>query len=177
MFNEYKICLPFLIYSSLNILAIVLALLHALKYLLGHFHGGLVTGPLYSSAGSLGPIPGEGTRFHRSQLRVHMPKTWHSQMYKNWKKKKKENILSESITCFHYCKSSIYVFWKLCIYKYKQKTVTLDLEITTINIYLFSASFVFSKLRKYDNTLIGDLENTEQSYIYFHYILQSFLSR
>ena len=93
MFNEYKICLPFLIYSSLNILAIVLALLHALKYLLGHFHGGLVTGPLYSSAGSLGPIPGEGTRFHRSQLRVHMPKTWHSQMYKNWKKKKKRKHL------------------------------------------------------------------------------------
>ena len=100
MFNEYKICLPFLIYSSLNILAIVLALLHALKYLLGHFHGGLVTGPLYSSAGSLGPIPGEGTRFHRSQLRVHMPKTWHSQMYKNWKKKKKKTSCPSLLLVF-----------------------------------------------------------------------------
>ena len=28
---------------------------------------------------------------------------------------------------------------------------------------------------KYDNT--GDLENTEQSYIYFHYILQLILSK
>ena len=70
-----------------------------------------MTGPLYSNAGSMGTIPGGGTRFHRPQLRVHMPKTWHSQMYKNFKKeKKKENILSESITCFHYCKSSIYLF-------------------------------------------------------------------
>ena len=53
-----------------------------------------MAGPLYSSAGSLGPIPGGGTRFHRSQLRVHMPKTWHSQMYENRKKKKKTSCPS-----------------------------------------------------------------------------------
>ena len=35
------------------------------------------------------------------------------------------------------------------------------------NVYLF-------KLWKYDNTFIGDLENTEQGHLQFHYILQLF---
>jgi len=34
--------------------------------------------------------------------------------------------------------------------------------------------FLFFKLWKYDNTFIGDLENTEQGYIECHYILQLF---
>ena len=41
----------------------------------------------------------------------------------------------------------------------------------------FLPPLIFFKLWKYDSTLTGDLENTEQSYIYFHYILQLFLSR
>ena len=36
-------------------------------------------------------------------------------------------------------------------------------------------SFLFFKLWQYDNTFTGDLENIEQSYIPFHYILQLFL--
>ena len=36
--------------------------------------------------------------------------------------------------------------------------------------------YLFFKLWKYDNTSTGDLENAEQSYIYFHFILQFALS-
>ena len=43
---------------------------------------------------------------------------------------------------------------------------------------MFFSSFLFFILWKYDNTFSGDLEDTEQSYIYFHYMLQLFfLSR
>ena len=36
-------------------------------------------------------------------------------------------------------------------------------------------SFLLFKLWKYDNTFIGNLESTEQSYIWFHCILQLFI--
>ena len=38
----------------------------------------------------------------------------------------------------------------------------------------FPLSFLIFKLLKYDNTFTGDLKNTEQSYMYFHNILQLF---
>ena len=41
----------------------------------------------------------------------------------------------------------------------------------------FFFPFLFFKLWKYDNTFTADLENTEHSYISFHYTLQLFLSR
>ena len=37
--------------------------------------------------------------------------------------------------------------------------------------WIFSLFFFF-KLSKFDNTFTGDLENTKQSYVQFHYILQ-----
>ena len=37
---------------------------------------------------------------------------------------------------------------------------------------IFISKFYFFKLWKYDNMFIGDLENIEQGYTYFHYILQ-----
>ena len=42
-------------------------------------------------------------------------------------------------------------------------------------IWLIFLIFLFFKLWKYVNTFTGDLENIEQSYIPFHYILQLFL--
>ena len=41
-------------------------------------------------------------------------------------------------------------------------------------IYNHFSFFLFFKLWKYDNTFIGDLENTEHSYIQFYHILQLF---
>ena len=38
----------------------------------------------------------------------------------------------------------------------------------------FFLSFFFFKLLNYDNTFVGDLENTEQSYILFYYTLVIF---
>ena len=43
----------------------------------------------------------------------------------------------------------------------------LEIRKTYLNFLVF-------KLGKYDNTCIGDLENTKQSYIYFHFILKLF---
>ena len=36
--------------------------------------------------------------------------------------------------------------------------------------HLFFSLLLIFKLQKYDNTFTGDLENTERSYIQFHYI-------
>ena len=49
--------------------------------------------------------------------------------------------------------------------------------IISWSFLFFSLSFLFFELWKYDNTFTGDLENTEQSYIWFYYILSLFLSR
>ena len=41
-------------------------------------------------------------------------------------------------------------------------------------IWPFFFNFNFFKLWKYDNSFTGNLENTEQGYIWCHYILQLF---
>ena len=46
-----------------------------------------------------------------------------------------------------------------------------------LKLAVFLFFFFFFKLWKYDDTFTADLENTEHSYIQFHYILQLFLSR
>ena len=58
------------------------------------------------------------------------------------------------------------------------KSQTRLSDCTELNwiFFLILFSFVFFKLWKYDNTFTGDLENTEQSYIQFCYILQLFSS-
>ena len=62
---------------------------------------------------------------------------------------------------------------KLVSHQLQFLAITSDV-ILWQHFFFFLFKFFFLITENYDNTLTGDLENTEQSYIEFHYILQLF---